>query len=96
MKTGRELVIFNEIENEEFSDKENMGAIGMKESRWIIYNQGEYLEFAECENCGHERNPAYSVHHVPGKEHKAETIYPMYCPGCQAVMIGRIKAEEVE
>lgn len=72
------------------------GKVGEKKktSRWIVYNEGTGLEFAECEHCGHEKEPWYTDYETEETQWR-ETTYPNKCPMCLARMEGRIRAEEI-
>ena len=58
----------------------------METARWIVFNQGEELEFAECEHCGRECEPAPVL----------KLGYFDTCPGCRRLMIGTVTAEEID
>ncbi len=59
---------------------------------WIIYNQGDEYEFAECAKCGHEQEPSG----LPGVKGFKQKWYPKRCPKCEAKMAGTITAEDVD
>lgn len=54
-------------------------------TRWIIHNywektaDGMGIEFAECENCGHEEEPNMGA-----------LRYPMVCHGCGRLVNGEM------
>lgn len=54
-------------------------------AKWIVFNPGEELEFAECSRCGKEMEPE-----VTGGRH----FYGKECPGCGAQMVDVVTAEE--
>ncbi len=50
--------------------------------KWIIFNPGTNLEFAECGICGHEQEP------------KEGRRYPRRCPVCYGIMKELVAAKE--
>ena len=69
----------------------------MEMAKWIVFNQGEELEFAECSNCGNEMAPM--ITHVGGypkglAPEKEVTYYPVVCPNCMCVLDYAVPAEE--
>lgn len=69
----------------------------MNKADWIVFNQGEELEFAECSNCGYEAQPG--ITHVGGypkgeTPEKKVTYYPAVCPKCLRDMDELVPAEE--
>ena len=50
---------------------------------WIVFNEGTDLEFAECDNCGHESTK------------KKDEGYPWICPQCGAETMTIVMAEDV-
>lgn len=66
-------------------------------AKWIVFNQGEEMEFAECSNCGHEATPEMTqVFGYPREETRGMDVvsYPPVCPTCGRVIDEVVPAEE--
>ena len=61
-------------------------------TKWVIFNQGDEYEFAECAVCGHEQEPSG----LPGLMGFRQKWYPKKCPSCGLKVSGTITAEEAD